>query len=82
MGKILGKYNKIKLLLFGEYLPFSDIFPAIKMLSPASGDFTQGSDLNIMNIYEKGIKIGPLICYEDIIPSFSREFAKERGKHT
>lgn len=76
-GKILGKYNKIKLLLFGEYLPFSDMFPSIKMLSPASGDFTPGSDLSIMNIYEKGIKIGPLICYEDIIPSFSREFAKK-----
>ena len=76
-GKILGKYNKIKLLLFGEYLPFSGIFPAIKKLSPASGDFTPGTDLNIMNVYEKGIKIGPLICYEDIIPSFSREFAKK-----
>lgn len=76
-GKILGQYNKIKLLLFGEYLPFSDIFPAIKMLSPASGDFTPGSDLSILNIYEKGIKIGPLICYEDILPSFSREFAKK-----
>lgn len=76
-GKILGKYNKIKLLLFGEYLPFSDIFPSIKNLSPASGDFTPGSDLNIMNIYEKGIKIGPLICYEDILPWFSREFSKK-----
>ena len=76
-GKILGKYNKIKLLLFGEYLPFSGIFPSIKLLSPASGDFTPGSDLNILNIYEKGIKIAPLICYEDIIPRFSREFAKK-----
>jgi len=76
-GKILGKYNKIKLLLFGEYLPFSDIFPAIKTLSPASGDFTPGSELNILNIYDKGIKIGPLICYEDILPEFSREFAKK-----
>jgi apolipoprotein N-acyltransferase len=76
-GKILGKYNKIKLLLFGEYLPFSDILPSIKKLSPASGDFTPGSELNIMNVYEKGIKIGPLICYEDIIPGFSREFAKK-----
>ena len=76
-GRILGKYNKIKLLLFGEYLPFSSIFPAIKMLSPASGDFTPGTELNIMNIYEKGIKIGPLICFEDIIPGFSREFAKK-----
>jgi len=74
-GKILGKYNKIKLLLFGEYLPFSDIIPWIKYVSPASGDFTPGSELNILNIGEKGIKIGPLICYEDIIPAFSRDFA-------
>ena len=74
-GKILGKYNKIKLLLFGEYLPFSNLVPWIKNISPASGDFTPGSDLNIMNIPDKGIKIGPLICYEDIIPSFSRDFA-------
>ena len=74
-GKILGKYNKIKLLLFGEYLPFADFIPSIKQLSPATGDFTPGSELNILNIDEKGIKIGPLICYEDIIPSFSRDFA-------
>ena len=74
-GKILGKYNKIKLLLFGEYLPFSNIIPAVKYISPASGDFTPGSDLSIMEIADKGIKIGPLICYEDIIPSFSRDFA-------
>jgi len=76
-GKILGKYNKIKLLLFGEYLPFSDILPSIKELSPASGDFTPGFELNILNIYERGIRIGPLICYEDIIPGFSRELAKK-----
>ncbi|MGI9533865.1 MAG: apolipoprotein N-acyltransferase [Thermodesulfobacteriota bacterium] len=74
-GKILGKYNKIKLLLFGEYLPFSNIIPWIKNISPATGDFTPGNELNIMNISDKGIKIGPLICYEDIIPSFSRDFA-------
>ena len=74
-GKILGKYDKIKLLLFGEYLPFSDYIPWIKYISPASGDFTPGSELNILNIGKKGIKIGPLICYEDIIPGFSRDFA-------
>ena len=74
-GKILGKYDKIKLLLFGEYLPFSDYIPWIKYVSPATGDFTPGSELNILTIGEKGIKIGPLICYEDIIPSFSRDIA-------
>ena len=73
-GKILGRYNKIKLLLFGEYLPFTNYIPALKKISPASGDFTPGNELDVLDIKEKGIKIAPLICYEDIIPSFSRRF--------
>lgn len=73
-GQIIGKYHKIKLLLFGEYLPFSSIFPSIKNLSPATGNFTPGTDLNILEVREKGIRIAPLICYEDIIPYFSRKF--------
>lgn len=76
-GNILGRYHKIKLLLFGEYLPFSGIFPSIQRLSPASGDFIPGNKLTLFQIKEKGLKIAPLICYEDIIPSFSRKFASK-----
>ncbi len=74
-GKILGRYHKIKLLLFGEYLPFTNIFPSLQRISPASGDFIPGNELTLFEIREKGLKIAPLICYEDIIPSFSRKFA-------
>ena len=73
-GIILGRYHKIKLLLFGEYLPFTKYIPAIKNISPASGDFTPGDELDLFVIEEKGAKIAPIICYEDIIPSFSRQF--------
>ncbi|MFQ5786618.1 MAG: apolipoprotein N-acyltransferase [Thermodesulfobacteriota bacterium] len=76
-GNIIGRYHKIKLLLFGEYLPFSSWIPALKKLSPATGDFIPGNELNLFEIKEKGIKIAPLICYEDIIPSFSRKFVKK-----
>lgn len=76
-GKILGRYNKIKLLLFGEYLPFTRYIPALKKISPASGDFTPGNKFDVLEIKEKGIKIAPLICYEDIIPSFSRRFVSK-----
>jgi apolipoprotein N-acyltransferase len=76
-GEILGRYHKIKLLLFGEYLPFTNLIPAIKNISPASGDFTPGSYLNLFEIKEKGARIAPIICYEDIIPSFSRRFVKK-----
>lgn len=71
---ILGRYHKVKLLLFGEYLPFSQYIPSLKNFSPASGDFTPGSELELFEIKEKNIKIAPIICYEDIIPSFSRQF--------
>ena len=73
-GIILNRYHKIKLLLFGEYLPFAEYFPAIKQVSPATGDFTPGDELDLFVIPEKGAKIAPIICYEDIIPSFSRQF--------
>jgi apolipoprotein N-acyltransferase len=76
-GRILGRYNKIKLLLFGEYLPFTNYIPALKKISPASGDFTPGNELDVLDIKDKGIRIAPLICYEDIIPSFSRRFVSE-----
>ena len=71
---VMDRYHKIKLLLFGEYLPFSKYIPAIKNISPASGDFTPGSELELFEIEEMNAKIAPIICYEDIIPSFSRRF--------
>ncbi|MFI5323596.1 MAG: apolipoprotein N-acyltransferase [Thermodesulfobacteriota bacterium] len=76
-GEILGRYHKIKLLLFGEYLPFTNLIPAIKNVSPESGDFVPGSHLNLFEIKEKGARIAPIICYEDIIPSFSREYVEK-----
>lgn len=76
-GVIMGRYNKIKLLLFGEYLPFTNLIPALKSISPASGDFTPGSELNLFEIEDKGVRIAPIICYEDIIPSFSRRFVEK-----
>ena len=73
-SRILGRYHKVELLIFGEYLPFSKYIPSIKKFSPASGDFTRGSELELFEIKEKNARIAPIICYEDIIPSFSRRF--------
>lgn len=75
-GNILGKYSKNKLLLFGEYLPLGNIIPWSKYIDGLSeGLITPGTELNILNIKDKGIKIGTLICYEDLMPGFSRRFA-------
>ncbi len=74
-GTIVGMYRKMKLLLFGEYLPFSSIFPAVKRLSPASGDFTPGTEYTVLTAGDDALRIAPLICYEDILPPLTRRFA-------
>ncbi len=77
-SNILGRYNKIKLLLFGEYFPqINSKLGFIKKIIPAVGDLTPGEELNLLEVKEKELRIGTLICYEDIIPYFGREFANK-----
>ena len=82
-GKVLGTYHKRILMPFGEFIPFADIYPELKKLSPQTGDFSVGDILEPMRIpiegenglREKSVLAGILICYEDLIPSLSGDFA-------
>lgn len=69
-GEIMGKYRKIVLLAFGEYIPFRDTFPILEKWLPDSiANFTRGSEKPIFPI-GAGSSWLPLICYEDIISGF------------
>lgn len=72
-GEIRGRYDKQFLLAFGEYLPFGEQFPILYKWSPHSGRFTPGKSLEPVIIDVKGTehKASVLICYEDILPSFT-----------
>ncbi len=66
-GSILGRYDKHKLLAFGEYTPFSDVFPALASLLSHAGQFTPGEGPQVLEW--AGHRIAALICYEDILPA-------------
>ncbi|MCL2726468.1 MAG: apolipoprotein N-acyltransferase [Polyangiaceae bacterium] len=72
-GEMNGRYDKQFLLAFGEYLPFGDTFPILYKWSPNSGNFSQGTSLDPVTVDLKGQKhkVSVLICYEDILPSFT-----------
>lgn len=70
-GRILGTYDKNYLLIFGEYLPFSDWFPFLHDWFPEAGNFKPGQSVEVFEL--NGTRIGVMICYEDIIPAFSRQ---------
>ncbi len=73
-GRVLGKYHKNYLLLFGEYIPYGDKFPWVYKVLPEAGNLTPGDTLDMFEL--NGYKLGPIICYEDILPRFVRKLSK------
>jgi len=63
---------------FGEYTPFSSIFPWLKEINSTAGDFTPGDGVKVFDIKDntnsgnEDLKVSPLICYEDMLPSLAR----------
>jgi apolipoprotein N-acyltransferase len=74
-GKILGTYDKIHLLAFGEYIPLGDTFPFLYSLTPYAGRFWPGENPEALVL--NGWRFAPLICYEDILANFTRWIVNE-----
>lgn len=71
-GLILGKYDKVHLVPYGEYVPFRELFPFVNGLTAGIGDFAEGKGFSPLNMDER--KIGVLICYEGILPEAARAY--------
>jgi len=69
-GRITGRYDKVHLVPYGEYVPFKRFMPFIKKLTAGVGDFTAGPGPVPLKL--DGYKSGVLICYEAIFPVLSR----------
>jgi apolipoprotein N-acyltransferase len=80
-GRFTGRFDKIFLLMFGEYIPGLETFPSLRKVLPrAAGHFARGEEIVTFPIELDGVtyRIGPMICYEDILPSFNRKLARHR----
>ncbi len=73
-GRVEGVYDKTYLLAFGEYIPFGDVFPQLYEISKNSGNLTPGTSLASIPFGEH--KITTLICYEDILPTFTNKIVR------
>jgi apolipoprotein N-acyltransferase len=68
-GSILGIYDKVHLVPFGEYLPFQRLLEKIglRQLTKVVGGFQSGDRRRAMTV-PGAPKMLPLICYEAIFP--------------
>jgi len=75
-GKVAGRYDKVRLLAFGEYVPGIETFPWLRKLLPAgAGRFTAGAGPGVITLQApdgSDWRLGPLICYEDLLQGFVR----------
>jgi len=67
-------YHKHILLTFGEYLPWSDVFPSLNVRFPQIANFMRGTQTTPF-VLPDGTRIGVTICYEGIMPRFVRKIA-------
>jgi apolipoprotein N-acyltransferase len=72
---ILGRYDKQRLLAFGEYIPLQRYFPFLRNISPTIGNLTPGAG-GLVTL-PNGPAIGPLVCYEDILPALGRQAVQQ-----
>jgi apolipoprotein N-acyltransferase len=78
-GEIIGRYDKLHLVPFGEYIPLKKIFPFLETVVPI-GDITAGREYTLFRIHssESGVRssFGVLNCFEDLFPGLSRGFVR------
>jgi len=72
-GQIVGAYDKVHRVMFGEYIPFADWFPFLYRLTPLTGGIEAGTGPVILEW--NGTRYAPNICYETVIPHVIRRQA-------
>jgi apolipoprotein N-acyltransferase len=73
-GAVAGRYDKIHLVPWGEYIPFKRFFSFAKNLTQQAGDMTHGWRRTLFNT--GGHSFGVFICYEEIFGDEIRLFVK------
>ena len=71
-GSEVGRYDKIDLVPFGEFVPSA--FSFVNRISRETGDFAPGKDIKILQA--AGHRLGVFICYESAFPDLVRRFSK------
>jgi apolipoprotein N-acyltransferase len=67
-GRLVDRYLKRSLVMFGEYIPLGRWLPFLKWFTPIQGGFTPGEKAGQFELTDLGAKVSILICFEDVFP--------------
>jgi len=73
-GELVGTYDKMHLVIMGEYVPFTRWLPFLKKLTPMTGLASPGERPAAFTA--DGVTFCPNICYETCVPHLIRRQVK------
>ncbi|MFM7135487.1 MAG: apolipoprotein N-acyltransferase [Planctomycetota bacterium] len=73
--RLAGASQKRHLMPFGEYVPFADVIPELRLSFPMETTYTAGRDA--APLASGPARIGPLLCYEDMVPAAAASLAAD-----
>jgi apolipoprotein N-acyltransferase len=73
-GARVGRYDKIHLVPFGEYIPFHNLLTFAHKLTGRVSEFSRGDERKVFRLH--GHRYGVFICYEAVFADEVREFAQ------
>lgn len=74
---LLGRYDKLHRVIFGEYIPLKEQVPALAALTPFPEDFGIEKGESPKVFEHKGYAYAPIICFEDTVPEISRTVKRD-----
>ncbi len=74
-----GRYDKLHLVPFGEYVPLKPLFGWLNNIVPI-GDFSAGKEFTVFRPEPPVQPFSVLICFEDLFPGMSRNFSKSGAR--
>ena len=77
-GARVGRYDKIHLVPFGEYIPFQNLLIFAHKLTGRVSEFTRGDERKVFRLprQRRAHRYGVFICYEAVFADEVRQFAR------
>jgi len=74
-GKVISRYDKMRLVPFGEYIPLKRYLFFAESFTRQVGNFVPGTEYTLSAVDNH--RISTAICYESIFPDLVRRFVKQ-----